>query len=63
MSRARNWPFFLQVLLMSRAHNWPFFLQVLLALATLLGGMIMLIEMGSVPIPTARSRHIVTHDM
>jgi len=48
---------------MSRAHNWPFFLQVLLALATLLGGMIMLIEMGSVPIPTARSRHIVTHDM
>jgi len=46
---------------MSRAQHWLFCQQVLLVLATLLGRMTMLIEMGTVPIPTARPRHIVTH--
>ena len=47
--------------MMSHAQNRPFSLQVLSVLATLLGGMTMLIEMGGVPIPTARPRLIVTH--
>ena len=47
--------------MMSRAHNWPVFLQILSVLTTLLGGMNLLIGMGSVSIQTERSPDIVTH--
>ena len=47
--------------MMSRTQNWPFSLQVLYALATLLGGMTMLIRTGWVPIQTVHPPDIVTH--